>query len=72
MLPGGRVEADEDDLSALRRELQEETGCMLMGEPIEAFRVQLPDGEAITFACQAAGHLDPLIQTASSLRRNGS
>lgn len=35
ILPGGKPEGDEDDLSALRREIDEELGCGLSGDGLE-------------------------------------
>lgn len=63
MLPGGKVQAGEDSIAALGRELREETGLTLLGEPAVAFvaeiehRNEFADGtyRAITYACRARG-----------------
>ena len=67
MLPGGRVEPDEELMAALRRELVEETGLRLVGEPALAFTVDVEAAlddlagrwHAMTFACRTAGALAP-------------
>lgn len=63
MLPGGRVERDESVVEALRRELREETGLELAGEPPLAFAVDVIDAAeqyvALTFRCEATGALGP-------------
>jgi ADP-ribose pyrophosphatase YjhB (NUDIX family) len=63
MLPGGRVEDGETLVVALGRELAEETGMALTGNPRIAFVVDLVAGSdrytAISFACDAGGTLAP-------------
>ena len=67
MLPGGRVETDEGLLEALRRELAEETGLQIAGEPQLAFEVEVEyrtdiatgPYRALTYACEATGQLRP-------------
>jgi 8-oxo-dGTP diphosphatase len=63
MLPGGSVEPGESVLEALGREVREETGMELAGEPRVAILVHLlrPDDGyvALTFACEATGTLAP-------------
>ena len=63
MLPGGVVEAGESVVEGLRRELREETGLELAGEPRLAFVVHIVAPEesylALTFSCEATGTLAP-------------
>jgi ADP-ribose pyrophosphatase YjhB (NUDIX family) len=84
MLPGGRVEAIEGALAGLRREVAEETGLSITGNPQVAFLVELSSPEgiyiAMTFACDVEGDLSPAdpdeivlaaawVPTAEALRR---
>lgn len=67
MLPGGQVEADEELFEALRRELAEETGLQIVGDPQLAFEVEVDyrtdiatrPYRALTYACEATGELQP-------------
>lgn len=63
MLPGGRVEAGESLLETLARELAEETGLRMIGDPVLAFVAHVltdDDGYvAFTFTCDADGVLGP-------------
>ena len=67
MLPGGQVEADEELFDALRRELAEETGLQIAGEPQPVFEVEVDyrtdiaigPYRALTYACEATGELRP-------------
>jgi ADP-ribose pyrophosphatase YjhB (NUDIX family) len=60
-LPGGRVDAAEGWLEALRREIAEETGVVVGESPIEAFRIVAEDGsEWRTYSClECSGELMP-------------
>jgi 8-oxo-dGTP diphosphatase len=63
MLPGGRIEAGEGILAGLRREVAEETGLSITGDPQVAFLVEISTPEAtytaMTFDCEADGDLNP-------------
>ncbi len=64
MLPGGRVEHGEGVLTALHREVGEETGLAIIGMRTLAFLVEVASTEgvytAMTFDCEAAGALAPV------------
>lgn len=67
MLPGGRVEDGEAPEAALRRELAEETGMVVVGTPRLAFAVEIEAElqdlvgrwRAWTYACDATGTIAP-------------
>jgi len=67
MLPGGQVEADEELIEALGRELAEETGLRIIGEPQLVFEVEVDyrtdiatgPYRAMTYACEVAGEVQP-------------
>ena len=68
MLPGGRVEHGESPEEALRREVAEETGLRVAGEPRVAFEVEIEallddlrgDWKAVTYTADAEGEI-PLL-----------
>lgn len=77
MLPGGRVAYGEGPELALGREILEETGLTVIGEPMLAFSVEIDSQlddlvgrwRALTYACDADGTIEPadpesLIRTA--------
>jgi 8-oxo-dGTP diphosphatase len=67
MLPGGRAEEGEDPLAAIHREVAEETGLAVVGRPRIAFAVEVAldtdlhvgTYRAVTYACEASGHVQP-------------
>lgn len=67
MLPGGRVEDGEAPEAAVRRELAEETGLVVVGMPQVAFAVEIEADlqdlvgrwRARTYACDATGTIAP-------------
>ena len=64
MLPAGRIEPGESATEALIREVREETGLIVEGEPVLLFtaRYAMPaigPWVAVTYGCEAAGNLQP-------------
>ena len=55
MQPGGKRDADEDDVAALTRELEEELGCRIVASTVSALG---------TFECVAANEPDRRVQAA--------
>ena len=55
MQPGGKREAQEDDVTALARELDEELGCRALPETFAALGI---------FQCQAANETDRQVHAA--------
>lgn len=58
-LPGGRVQPDETDQDAVRREIAEETGLsVVVGELVGSVRIDAPDGgvyDIHDYACDVVG-----------------
>ena len=67
-LPSGKVEPGEELVAALRRELIEETGLILEGQPVLALTVQVltetedevVEGIGFHFTCDVSGYPQPL------------
>jgi predicted NUDIX family NTP pyrophosphohydrolase len=57
-IPKGELEEGEDPLATATRELQEETGCDVDGEPIPLEPLRQPGGK-IVFAWALRGDFDP-------------
>jgi predicted NUDIX family NTP pyrophosphohydrolase len=57
-LPKGEAEPGEDLLAAARRELAEETGCTVAGEPLALGSLRQPGGKVV-HAWAVRGDFDP-------------
>lgn len=58
--PGGKLEPDEDEPTALRRELREEFGIEVEVDSLLDRTTSLVDGIAITLACYRVQTADPV------------
>lgn len=73
MLPGGKRESGEDDLTALARELQEEIGCRLIAaQPVGVFEAAAANEPGRTvrgaiYLVEAHGAPDPAAEIAELL-----